>query len=346
MKKTLIIVLIIAVCLGFAADRLLNVEGVQDALLQRFATLAMSAQPSPIENGLHVFVCGSSSPLPDPARAQACLAVLTPDHFFIVDAGAGANANITGARLPLNRLDGVLLTHFHSDHIAELYEFNLGSWVMGRPAPMQIIGPAGVTQVVDGINSTYALDVSYRVAHHGTDLLPPELGVLSARQIAPGEVFNNKGLTITALTVDHSPVSPAVGYLFNYAGRSVLITGDTVMTDELAAAAQDVDLMLTDALSMPIVTTLAEAAEAAGRTRNAKIFWDITDYHADTESINTTSKASSVGMTAYYHLVPPPSNIIMQRIFERDLPDNTLITVDNMWFHLPADGDDIDVVWP
>ncbi len=125
-----------------------------------------------IEDGdaLRVFVCGSSSPLPAQGRAQACIAVLSPEHFFVIDSGAGSTLNIMTARLPTQRLDGVLLTHFHSDHIAELYELNLNSWVQGREHPLAVYGPEGVKQVVEGVNQTYELDVSYRVAHHGSDL--------------------------------------------------------------------------------------------------------------------------------------------------------------------------------
>ena len=56
------------------------------------------------------------------------------------------------ARLPMNRLRAVLLTHFHSDYIASVADFNLNSWVAGRPEPIRVIGPVGVSQVVEGLN--------------------------------------------------------------------------------------------------------------------------------------------------------------------------------------------------
>ena len=36
----------------------------------------------------------------------------------------------------------------------------------------------------------------------------------------------------------------------------------------------------------------------------------------------------------------------MEKIYERDLPDNVLLTNDGMWFTLPVGGDDIDVTQP
>ena len=83
----------------------------------------------------------------------------------------------------MNRLQGILLTHFHSDHIAEIYEVNLNSWVQGRPEPLMIYGPQGVDEVVDGINTSYRQDQIYRTEHHGDALLPPP-GVLSSIKLS------------------------------------------------------------------------------------------------------------------------------------------------------------------
>ena len=74
--------------------------------------------------------------------------------------------------------------------------------------------------------------------------------------ISTGVVVDPGGLRITAFPVDHTPVEPAVGYRFDHGGRSVAVSGDTVVTETLQAAAQDADLRLMDALSLPIVQTL------------------------------------------------------------------------------------------
>ena len=144
------------------------------------------------------------------------IAVVTAEHFFLFDVGARSPLRIAQAGLPMDRIDGVFLTHFHSDHIAALYEFNLNSWVAGRASPLMVMGPVGVDRVVEGMNAAYELDRGYRVTHHGADLLPPELGVMEARVIEPGVVLDDDGLRITAFAVDHAPVDPAVGYRFDY----------------------------------------------------------------------------------------------------------------------------------
>ncbi len=204
-----------------------NSRVVQDWLLEKVVTAGMQ-RPAPMSqyDGLKVFLCGTSSPLPAAGRAQACVAILAGNSLYIVDAGAGSALTAALHRLPLERLEAVFLTHFHSDHFAALPEFNLNSWVAGRSSPLAVIGPGGVSAVVDGLNQAYQHDRDYRVAHHGADLLPPDLGLLEAQAIEAGDVLQLGDLTIRSLQVNHEPVNPAFAYRFDYRGRSVVVSGD------------------------------------------------------------------------------------------------------------------------
>src|SRR5210317_115935 len=125
MKKILIIVLGLLVVVG-GSRVLLKLPGVQDRLLEvgtnRIAK--RGAEPFPESESLRVYVCGSASPL-GMGQAQACIAVITSQHFYLIDSGAGSTDNISRLGLPTSKLNGLLLTHFHSDHIAEIYEVNL-----------------------------------------------------------------------------------------------------------------------------------------------------------------------------------------------------------------------------
>ncbi|MEE4302317.1 MAG: MBL fold metallo-hydrolase [Pseudomonadales bacterium] len=343
--RALLIGLGALVVIAFAAWQfVLGNAGAQDVLMARGLDARMGQAPqAPPEGGIRVFMCGTSSPLPNPDRAQACVAVLVDDRIFVVDAGAASAGVASTGPLALENLRALLVTHYHSDHIADIPEFNLISWVAGRPAPLQIIGPAGVETVVSGLNRTYALDNSYRVAHHGAELLPPELGVLEARTIEAGVIIDEDGLVITAFPVNHAPISPAVGYRFDYGGRSVVVTGDTIVTDGLEAAARDADLLLSDGLSTPIVQAMEKAARENGQPRRAKIFFDIQDYHASITSMVEMAERVGVRQLAFYHLVPAPANALLERIWRRDLPDDVMLTDDYMTFDLPAGSDAIIV---
>ena len=336
--------LLVIVVVGRA---LLKLPAVQDVVLERGTALLAKrgAVPLPESENLRVYVCGSASPL-GMGQAQACIAVITPEHFYLIDSGAGSTDNINRLGLPTERLQGLLLTHFHSDHIAEIYEVNLGSWVSGRPAPLTVYGPRGVAEVTDAVNAGYRQDRIYRTGHHGEDLLPPALGVLEHKTIAPGVILEDGDLKISAYVAEHPPIHPAVGYRFDYRGRSVVISGDSNVTDETRKIVDGADLLLHDALSLPMVTALSEALGAVGQSRQSKIVADVMDYHASTESLIELGEKSNVDMVAFYHLVPVPPNSVVEDIFTRGVPDNFLLTEDLMWFELPIDGDDIVVNRP
>lgn len=345
MKAVARVAIVLAVVLAAAWLFFTETRTGQDLLLQRMATAAPSQTPVTEFDGLRVFMCGTSSALIS-ARAQACVAVTAGDSLYIVDAGTGSNATMVLAGESLQHLQGILLTHFHSDHIAGLADFNLTSWVVGRDGPLQVMGPPGVERVVAGFNEAFALDRQYRVTHHGADLLHPEVGLLEAVPISAGVVAEHAGLRITAFPVDHAPVEPAFGYRFDYGGRSLVVSGDTVVTGTLQTAAQDADLLLMDALSLPIVQTLEAAVQQRGNDRQAKVLLDIQDYHAAAGDLAVLAQSAGVGMLGLYHLVPAPQNYLLEQIFERDLPDDAVMTTDGMVFELPRDDEAIHVMAP
>jgi ribonuclease Z len=346
-KKVITSLLVVGVVLGAAAAVIYNTAAGQDAFFKQAATALMSRSPDQFD-GLRVVVCGSASPLGnDPNRAQACIAVVTPEHFFLFDVGARSPLRMAQARLPMARINGVFLTHFHSDHIAALPDVNLASWVQGRASPLQVYGPAGVQSVVDGFNTAYQLDRGYRTAHHGNDLLPPSTGPMQATTLIAGNVvWQDDLMKISAFLVEHPPIEPAVGYRVDYRGRSVVISGDTNATDNLFAAAKDADLLLHDALSRTLLDPMIETATQLNVPVIPTIMTDVIDYHADAASLPARASQAGIKQLAFYHMVPVPANALAEKMFLRNLPADVIITKDLHRFDLPADSNDIHIYAP
>jgi ribonuclease Z len=294
-------------------------------------------------DGIKITLCGTSSPIAAPGRAQACVAVETPQHLYIVDAGSGSAATANLAGLPTEKLRGILLTHFHSDHISDIGDFNLNSWVAGRPAPLQIIGPTGVERVVEGLNIMYELDRGYRVAHHGAELLDPSLGVLEHRIIDEGLIVDVDGLQITAFEVSHPPIEPAFGYRFDFGERSVVISGDSLVTDKIIEISDGADVVLHDAMALQLVERTENISRNSGNDRLAAVLHDIQDYHATTTDLQRLVEEADIGKLALYHLVPAPRNAMALTAFSRDVPEGAIITEDGMVISLPAGSEEIEI---
>ena len=321
----------------------METESGQDLFLDRLLSVMTQSQQEFLVDGLDVYVCGASSPLSTTGSAQSCVFVKAGDRSFVVDVGPGSPGVIRRLGLPLHNLEGVLLTHFHGDHIAGLGDINFNSWVAGRNKQLMVMGPEGVDQVVSGFNQAYSLDSSYRTRHHGWNILPLEYSVMESKTIKSGLILEEDGLTIRAFRVDHSPIEPAVGYRFDYKGRSVAVSGDAIVTKEYQEAVESVDLLLADALSTVLVSKMSEALADNGNKRTSKLIHDVLDYHASTTSLVDMAKQANVKQLAFYHMVPMPTNMFTEKVFRRGLPDDVVITDDGSRFILPADSDEISI---
>jgi ribonuclease Z len=281
------------------------------AAMGRLYAKALGTDPyAGLGDGLHVGLCGAGSPMPDPTRAGPCAAVLAGRRLFVIDAGAGGTKNLSLMNLPPAQVEAAFLTHFHSDHIDGLGELMLQRWAGGAHAsPLPVYGPAGVDQVVGGFMAAYALDRGYRIAHHGPKVVPPTGfgGVPPAFDAAPGGivVLNDRGLKVTAFPVRHDPAHPAVGYRFDYRGRSVVISGDTAPSPELEAAARGADVLVHEGLAPNLVAVQRKAALEGGKSNLAAIMHDILSYHTAPEAAAAIAQRDHVRYLLFTHIIPP-----------------------------------------
>src|SRR6185436_11741749 len=282
------------------------------------------------DDALRVAVCGSSAPLASAGRAKACVAVFAAGRFYVVDAGPESAENLVRWGIPLSRIGGVLLTHFHSDHIGDLGELNLQAWAGGRREPMKVYGGPGVDRVVEGFNAAYQLDQGYRTTHHGEAVMPssawPMVPVTVGLDGAPtpqkdrtGLVFEDGSLKVIAIEVNHAPIEPAYAYRFDYKGRSVVISGDLRYHRPLVDASRNADLLVSEAIAENMTRMMGDSASRAGRSSVAAIMHDIEDYHITPEQAARIANDANVRHLALYHLLPAPDGVLTRRLFSQGI---------------------------
>ncbi len=255
--------------------------------------------------GIHVGFCGTGSPIPNRDRVEACTAIYAAGRLFIFDMGEGGSKNFAQMGFPYDKVEGVWLTHLHSDHFEGLGSFSLQRWGLSNAlSPLAVYGPKGVEQITQGLNQAYKIDSGYRMAHHGTAILPPSGYGMLGTSIEPGLVYDKNGVRITAFAVNHAPVAPAFGYRIDFGGHSVTISGDTAPTEQLTVAAKGSDLLVSEILSPRMVKILEQTASRAHLSTQAKILHDIPGYHMPPEAAADIARASGVKMLAFTHVVP------------------------------------------
>lgn len=346
--------------LAVAGSLVMRAPGVAQSLFDRAAT-QMSARTNgaPLaDDALRVAVCGSSAPLPSADRAKACVAVFAGGRFWIVDSGPESTENLLLWGIPMSEVGGVLLTHFHSDHLGDLGELQLQTWAGGRREPLAVYGGPGVEGVVEGFNLAYRLDQGYRTAHHGESVMPSAAWGMKAHTVElegpptpakdrSARVYDDGVLRITALEVDHAPIEPSYAYRFDYRGRSVVVTGDLKYHRPLVDGARDADLLVSEAISRTMTKSLEDAAHAVARDRTAAIMHDVQDYHISPEEAATIANDAGVGLLVYYHLLPAPDGALPRRLFAQGVdavrPTDWTIADDGSLYTLPLGSEAIQI---
>jgi len=347
------LVILALAALGFAAFKIFE-RPLARHLVQRAIDANVGTDPSAsLPDGLHVYVCGSGSPMADPDRAGACLGVIAGQTRLIFDVGSGSMRVLGRMGFPVGKTERLFLTHLHSDHFDGLGELMVQSWVQGaRAAPLPISGPPGTSAVADGFNKAYAIDAAYRTAHHGPQIANPAGAGLAAEEIVipPGAdsvvVLRRGDLTVTAIRVSHDPVKDAYGYRVDYKGRSIAISGDTAYDPRFARAAKGVDVLFHEALDRELVGRMQAAAKRNGSAPIAKVLSDIPGYHTTPVEAARIAGQAGARMLVYYHTIPPMPYPIIESLFLEGTGEafggDIRISHDGDRISLPADGTAIE----
>jgi ribonuclease Z len=304
------------------------------------------------EDGLYAGLAGTGAPFADINRVGPCIVVEAGNNLYVIDAGPGSARNIGLMGFDMGKVDAILLTHFHSDHIAALGEMMLQRWAGGSNAkPVDVIGPKGVETVVAGFNHAYSLDASYRVAFHGAATVPPSGAGgrarpfdLSSEEDASIVVVDKEGVKITAFKVNHSPAYPAVGYRVDYKGRSLVISGDTVPCQSLKKQAQGVDVLFHEAQQPALIKMIHDQAGLSSSPSLAKITADIPGYHTSPEDAAKIAREANVKHLVLYHIlppIPPMFNSMFLGDAAKYYKGPLTVGVDGLLISLPVNSNDI-----
>lgn len=314
------------------------------ALVEKVATERMKNPLDGLSDGLHVGLCGTGSPFPDPQRAAPCTLVIAGKDMFLFDAGSAAAKQIANMNFSTGQLKGVFITHFHSDHIDGLGEVLMTRWAQHTEGQrLTVHGPTGVSNVLNGFKMAYEADNGYRTAHHGAATMPPELAGADVNEFTVQKgstttVLQQPDLLIEAFAVNHQPINPAVGYRIAYKGRTVVLSGDTTSDEQVKNAARKADLLVHEALSPELVARLQDTAIKNQRSKLAKIFSDIPNYHASPLDVAVLAQEAEVGHVVLSHIVPPLPLPPLKEIFLGKAPD-----VFQGPFRIGEDGDFISL---
>ena len=208
-------------------------------------------EPTPGEKlDFVVTLLGTGAPIPDARRYGVSTLVEVGGKRLLFDAGRGTVTRLAQLGRPalITQIDHVFLTHLHSDHIMGLADLWHTGWLQGRKHSLAVSGPEGSRALTESLRAAFERDLQFRLATPPPGRSPQGLS-FSAREIVAEPVYAEDGVVVTALDVDHGWIHPALGFRVDYAGRSVVLSGDTRFSENLIEHAQGVDLLIHEVIT-------------------------------------------------------------------------------------------------
>ena len=191
---------------------------------------------------------GTGGPRPNPEHSGPAVAIVVDGAPYLVDMGTGAvrRAAQSGIKgLEAANLTKVFVTHLHSDHTLGFADLMLTPWIMGRTAPLEVYGPAGLADMAQHLLAAYKEDVAIRI--NGLEHGNPTGYRVQAHEVKPGLVYEDSKIKVKAFLVRHGSWPQAFGYRFDTPGRSIVISGDTAPSPSIGENCDGCDVLIHEA---------------------------------------------------------------------------------------------------
>lgn len=242
-----------------------------------------------------ITLLGTGCPAVSTSRYGAATLVQMAGQNLLIDTGSGVCQRLLAAGLTGADIDGLLITHMHSDHLVDLYQFIIASWHQSRDRPQKVYGPPGIKKFIADNMDLWRGERDLRIKfEQRTSTAAFDIDVVefdSETQIVPG---------VRPVRVKHSPVEPAFGFVFEADGKKAVVSGDTRYCENLIAAAYQADLLVHEVFDhTPMAVT---------GTRTAKGLEAVRSYHTVSSEVGQVASKAQAKTLVLTHIVPPDAD--------------------------------------
>lgn len=296
---------------------------------------------------------GTSAAIPTTERGLAATAIQRGSRTLLIDCGEGTQRQLRRSAVGLVEVDGICFTHFHGDHYLGVIGLLKSYDLLGRRKPLQVWGPAGVTEVftmIAPVIGPLGFELLIEEAHPGrpvrlagddlqitpfaTQHAVPSLGYRLAEPSRPGvfDVAAAQALGLApgpgyaalqqgrSISVNGRTIRPVDVVGPARPGRSVALTGDTEPCQATVEAAAGVDLLVHES------TFVASERDRARATR-----------HSCADEAARVASAAGARLLALTHL-SQRSSATQVSAEARPFVDNVVVPNDFDSYELPLHG--------
>ncbi|WP_431203707.1 MBL fold metallo-hydrolase [Bradyrhizobium betae] len=262
--------------------------------LLRAGLVLLAFMASAAAEPIKVTLLGTGVPTPRPSSFSASTLVEAGSEKLLFDLGRGSTMQLYKLKIPLGAITANFITHMHSDHLVGLPDMWLTGWLAtpwaSRKGPMKLYGPEGTVAMTENLTKAFAEDIRIRIDDEHLD---PAAIAFAAKDIEPGRVYDSNGVKVTALDVNHGDkIKPSFGYVIEYDGHKVVLSGDTKYDERIAKAAEGADLLIHE----------VAVIEPELLVRNP-VYKDIGAHHTSPEEAGRIFASARPKLAVYSHIV-------------------------------------------
>ncbi len=271
--------------------------------------------PSAGQKGTRLILLGTAGgPTPLPKRNQPASVLVVNGEPYVVDAGNGVARQLMLAGIGPQKVGKIFITHHHDDHNADLGTLMGLAWSNGRYVPTDAYGPPGTEAMVKAYLDYFEPNAKIRMALSGNTKSPRDL--FRGHDIAAsGPVYEDDNIKVSCVENTHYPHHGHIGaehhvsytYRFDAADRSIVFSGDTSLSDEIAELAKGADVLVHEAMNVDRMTTLfREKYTQQGRPPEEieTLLRSVRAAHTSLEDIGTVAQRAGVKTVVLNHFVP------------------------------------------
>lgn len=259
------------------------------------AAAAFAARPRAQTSTRLVLLGTAGGPTPKVERSAPAQAVVVGDRIYLIDCGDGVARQLALAGLPLAQLRAIFITHQHSDHNAGYGPLLVVGWTSGIGKPIDVLGPPPLRTMTDRLIEAHGFDLSLRERDEGRAPLRP---LIRIREVtADGEIFRDDRVRVTAVRNDHVPIEHSYAYRFDTPDASIVISGDTALSDSVRTLARGADILVHEVFMRAFF-------EAPDAPLTPDIRRHIIASHTDAEDLGRLAADAGVKTLVMTHFVP------------------------------------------
>lgn len=192
-----------------------------------------------------LILLGSGAALSDATRENMYLVLQGKESAILIDVAGSPAQRLLKARVPLESIDHVILTHHHPDHLYGLPILLMDMWLDGRKQVLHLYGLSETVRVARAV-----LDAFDWQAWHNHNFFPTEFHTLNvpANGIVP--VLDTHEFNVAATRTKHFVPTIALRFQEHETGKAIAYSSDTAVSDAVVELARGADTLIHEATSI------------------------------------------------------------------------------------------------